>query len=150
MATKHLEEQQEGEEKAIDSEGNEKKGKSQVVKASSYDPMLHGDSRSWDVIAAKRQEQGKQKNDDPIWGRTVGKRCGEHPKKEQEGDEKDPKDAAVKKEWTQLETCSIGNEFDFLPKPAAAPAATKEPTIDSLIGDNECFGRRLSAERATQ
>jgi hypothetical protein len=74
MATKHLEEQQEGEEKAIDSEGNEKKGKSQVVKASSYDPMLHGDSRSWDVIAAKRQKEAKQKNDDPMDVGTNGRK----------------------------------------------------------------------------
>jgi hypothetical protein len=68
-----------------------------------------------------------------MWEQTVGRRCGEHPKKEQEGDEKDPKDAAAKKERTQLETFSIGNEFDFLPKPAAAPAAMKEPTKDSSL-----------------
>jgi tensin len=50
MVTKHLEEQQEGEEAAVDSEGNENKGKGKgpVVKASSYDTMLHGDSRFWD------------------------------------------------------------------------------------------------------
>jgi hypothetical protein len=133
MATKHLEEQQEGEEAAVDSEGNEKKGKGPVVKASSYDTMLHGDSRFWDVIAAKRQEQVKQKNEDPMWGRTVGRRRGEHPQKEQEGDETDPKGAAVKKERTQLETFSIGNEFDFLAEPAAMPATTKESTKDSLM-----------------
>jgi hypothetical protein len=133
MATKHLEEQQEGEETAVDLKGNEKKGKGPVVQASNYDTMLHGDSRFWDVIAAKRQEQVKQKDDNPMCGRTVGRRHGEHPKKEQEGDEKDPKDAAVKKERTQLETFSIGNEFDFLREPADASAATKEAKKDSLM-----------------
>ena len=80
MATKHLEEQQEGEEAAVDSEGNEKKGKGPMVKASSYDTMLHGDSRSWNVIAAKRQEQGKQKNDDPQVGTNDRKKAWRTPK----------------------------------------------------------------------
>jgi len=129
-ATKHLEEQQEGEEHETAEDGDEKKGKGPVVRASGYDTMLHGDSRFWDVIATRRQEQVKQKDENPLWGRTVGRRRGEHPKRGPE--EKNSKDT-VPKEKSQLETFSIGNEFDFLPDPAPSPAAADEPRKDSLM-----------------
>mmetsp|Transcript_24461 Transcript_24461/g.67592 ORF Transcript_24461/g.67592 Transcript_24461/m.67592 type:complete len:573 (+) Transcript_24461:250-1968(+) len=57
------------------------KGKGPVVKASGVDSMLQGDSRFWDVIASKKQEQVKQTNSDPFWGPTVGRRRGDSIKK---------------------------------------------------------------------
>lgn len=134
-ATKHLEEQQQEEEAATADEGeNEKKGRSPIVKASSFDTMLHGDSRFWDVITSRRREQVKQKNEDPMWGKTIGRRRGEPAKKQQEGNEQDPQNDSVKKERTSLETFSIGNEFDFLPgSPVPVPRETTEPTKDDLM-----------------
>jgi hypothetical protein len=136
-ATKHLKEQEE--EEAQEAQDAKAKGKGPVVKASSFDTMLHGDSRFWDVIATKRQEQAKQKNkddDDPMWGPTIGRRRGENTKKEQKGDEKDGKDDGVppNKERTQFETFSIGNEFDFLPaSPTATAAQAAKPEKDDLM-----------------
>jgi tensin len=129
-ATKHLEEQEEEEATADGEEnGNQAKAKGPIVKAATYDTMLHGDSRFWDVITTRRQEQVKQKEEDPMWGKTVGRRRGESPKKENEGGDKGAKDGAPK-ERTQLETFSIGNEFDFLP---VEPAPTEKPQKDSLM-----------------
>jgi hypothetical protein len=130
-ATKHLEEQEEEETEVADGEenGNQAKAKGPIVKAATYDTMLHGDSRFWDVITTRRQEQVKQKEEDPMWGKTVGRRRGESPKKEIEGGDEGAKDGAPK-ERTQLETFSIGNEFDFLP---VEPVPTAKPQKDSLM-----------------
>ena len=140
-ASKHLEE-----EAAAEADFNEEKtGKSRtkgggpVVKASSYDSMLHGDSRFWDVISARRQEQAAHKEDDPLWGPTVGRRRGEPAKKKttEGGDGEDAKD--VPKERTQFETFSIGNEFDFLPveKSVAAISDKKDDLMEALMALDE-------------
>jgi tensin len=137
-ATKHLEEEAAADHAAAAGDGaksdgdDEKKGggKGPVIKASTYDSMLHGDSRFWDVIAARRQEQASQKENDPMWGPTVGRRRGGENKKKTEQDGK----AQAPKERTQLETFSIGNEFDFLPEEKDLPAAVAEaPQKDDLM-----------------
>jgi len=106
-ASKHLEEQEEG---AVD-EASPKTGNGVVVKATNYDEMLQGDSRFWDVIADRRQEQNSKKESDPNWGPTVGRRRGDGKKA---NSEKSPK-TATPAGGTLFETFSIGNEFDFLP-----------------------------------
>ena len=137
-ATKHLEEEAAADhvvgddgEKGGDGDEEKKGGKKgPVIKASTYDSMLHGDSRFWDIIAARRQEQASQKVSDPMWGPTVGRRRGENKKKAEDGKEEDGKEedgkAEAPKERTQLETFSIGNEFDFLPEEKEKPAAMAE------------------------
>jgi hypothetical protein len=139
-ATKHLEEEEAAADPAAgdgekDGDDDDKKGggKGPVIKASTYDSMLHGDSSFWDVIAARRQEQASQKESDPMWGTTVGRRRGEDNKKNTEQGKQDGK-AQAPKERTQLETFSIGNEFDFLPEEKDLPAAVAEaPQKDDLM-----------------
>jgi len=126
-ATKHLEEE-DGEEGSPMKEG---KGKGPVVKAANYDAMLQGDSRFWDVIASRRQEQSSRKKQDPLWGATVGRRRGDGEKKQKEG-AKEGSDAAPK-ERTPFDTFSIGNEFDFLPVETPAASAPKPAEKDSLM-----------------
>jgi tensin len=108
------------------------KGKGPVVKASSVDTMLEGDSRFWDIIASKKQEHVKQANGDPFWGPTVGRRRGDSVKGGAK-DKNEKSDNEIKtKDRNQLETFSIGNEFDFLP--VTETAKTKEPPKrDSLM-----------------
>jgi hypothetical protein len=142
-ATRHLETEAEAAHNANQTEDEtlDKGKKGPVVKASSYDTMLQGGSRFWDVINARRQEHVSQQNDDPNWGPTVGRRRGDDnsiKKKKTEGGEETK--SSPPKERTQLETFSIGNEFDFLPqepKPATTPpvaAANKQsPQRDSLM-----------------
>lgn len=112
--------------------GRGEKGKGPVVKASDDDAMLQSDSRFWDVIASKKQEHVKQANGDPFWGPTVGRRRGDSTK----GRAKDTKDKSENevqtKERNQLETFSIGNEFDFLPV-AETAKAEEPPKRDSLM-----------------
>lgn len=127
-ATKHLEEQA-ADEHADGGDGSPAKGgKGPVVKAASYDAMLQGDSRFWDVIANRRQEQSSQKKKDPLWGPTVGRRRGEGKKKAatKESD-------TAPKERTPFDTFSIGNEFDFLPVEPTAAAEQKPAEKDSLM-----------------
>jgi hypothetical protein len=127
-ATKHLEEQ-EGEGGAG---VEEPKGKGPVVTASGFDAMLQGDSRFWDVIAQKKEEQVQKKNEDPLFGPTVGRRRGDNAKKETT-DELSDMTSKSPKERTQLETFSIGNEFDFLPMESASPPAPAAQTKDDLM-----------------
>jgi hypothetical protein len=133
-AAKHFEEEEaadqvgDGDGDGKKADGDEEKSKGPVIKASTYDSMLHGDSRFWDVIAARRQEQASQKESDPMWGPTVGRRRGESKKNIEDGKAEAPK------ERTQLETFSIGNEFDFLPEEKEKPAAVAEaPQKDDLM-----------------
>ena len=142
-ATKLLENQQEEaeaekelerQEDLFDTTGQNKKP---VVKATSYDSMLYGDSRFWDIIANRRKEQIGQKNDDPNYGPTVGRRRGESKRKKVAADDaaKDGESQGPPKERTEFETFSIGNEFDFLPseKPAPKVEADKPKEKDSLM-----------------
>lgn len=113
------------------SDDTDEKGKGPVVKASNFDSMLQGDSRFWDVIASKKKEHSTQSNDDPFWGPTVGRRRGDSAK--QEAEEKAGKTDT--KERTQLETFSIGNEFDFVPDDKVGTQINKatSPKRDSLM-----------------
>jgi len=109
------------------------KGKGAIVKASSFDSMLQGDTRFWDMIASKKKVHAKQSNDDPFWGKTVGRRRGDASAKK-ESEEKDEKACNSTKERTQLETFSIGNEFDFLPvTDNKIYTKKKAPQRDSLM-----------------
>ena len=129
-ATMHLEEQ-EGAEENEDTTAEKMKP---VIKASSYDAMLNGDSRFWDVIEARKKEHAKQKNDNPMWGPTIGRRRGESKKKESKSMDSDGQRAKTKEE-AQLEAFSIGNDFDFLPTEITPPPESKtvEPQKDSLM-----------------
>jgi tensin len=136
-ATKHLEEQEEDEEgKEDESIGENKKGKgSPVIKASSYDTMLNGDSRFWDVIEARKKEHTKKNNNNPMWGPTIGKRRGEGEKKKTIGSSTTDRREDKTKERVQLEAFSIGHDFDFLleePTPSLA-STDKESPKDSLM-----------------
>ena len=123
-----MEKEKESESKATSKADGEKgeKGQGAIVKASDNDSMLQGDSRFWDVIASKKQEHMKQTNSDPFWGPTVGRRRGDTKTSVKLDDDKSDKGAQVK-ERTQLETFSIGNEFDFLP---VAETVEKDAKID--------------------
>ena len=108
------------------------KAKGPVVKASEVDSMLQSDSTFWDVIASKKQEHVKQVNCDPFWGPTVGRRRGDSMKGRAK-DEGGKDDVNLQsKERNQLETFSIGNEFDFLPV-AGTAEKTDPPKRDSLM-----------------
>lgn len=135
-ATKHLEEQEAEEVTDGDGESKVTRGKGPIVTASSYDTMLHGDSRFWDVITKRRQEKNKQKDDNPLCGKTVGRRRGDQ-KKAQDGG-KDAKGGPQNKR-SSFETFSIGNEFDFLPsadkkqeKPPKEPKEEKDSLMEAL------------------
>jgi len=108
------------------------KAKGPVVKASEIDSMLQSDSTFWDVIASKKQQHVKQVNCDPFWGPTVGRRRGDSIKKRAKDNGGKTKVNAQTKERNQLETFSIGSEFDFLP--VTDTAVTKDPPKrDSLM-----------------
>ena len=101
------------------------------MRASSYDVMLHRDSRFWEVIAKRNEAHSKDEavSQDPMYGHTVGRRrdFGGTKKTDNEGEK--PQSAA-------LQTFSIGNEFDFLPSDDPKPAAVKPPPTpkkDSLM-----------------
>ena len=136
-ATKHLEDQGEEEEEESNADGKTgdeiKKGKGPIIKASSVDTMLQGDSRFWDVIAERRKEQVKQKSDSTR-GPTVGRRRGENQKKGQ-GDDDNGKESPTKQQKAQIESFSIGNEFDFLPVESTPPteSVNEESKKDSLM-----------------
>ncbi len=121
-ATKHLE----GHSETGEDADSPKKGKGPVVKASNIDAMLQGDSRFWDIIANRREEQSsRKKTDDPLWGPTVGRRRGDNTLKVKKG--------TSPKVQTQLDTFSIGNEFDFLPVEPTAVVPQKPVEKDMLM-----------------
>lgn len=136
-ATKHLEAQEIHEDKNDDTPDTttttphkKNANKGPVVKAANNDAMLQGDSRFWDIIASRREEQNsKNKKDDPFWGPTVGRR--------REAGKQKAQKAQVPKERTPLDSFSIGNEFDFLPvEPTIVtipPATTKPVEKDMLM-----------------
>jgi hypothetical protein len=105
-----------------------------TVRASSYDIMLHRDSRFWDVIAKRNEEhaKGEATSKDPMFGPTIGRRREFGSGKSSETGEKS--------ESTSLQTFSIGNEFDFLPsddpKPAVKPPPKpkKDTLMEALMG----------------
>lgn len=105
-----------------------------VVKASAYDSMLHRDSRFWDVIAARRQEHTQSKDEDSMWGPTIGRRRdlssrGDKKKSKEDGKPSDPS--------SSLNAFSIGGDLDFFDTPEEPPAPKKEsatpPKRDELM-----------------
>ena len=102
------------------------------VRASSYDVMLHRDSRFWEVIAKRNEAHAKDEAviQDPMYGPTVGRR--------REFDSTKKADEGQKDESSAFQTFSIGNEFDFLPSDDPKPAAPVKPAAagpkrDSLM-----------------
>jgi hypothetical protein len=127
-------------------------GGATTVTASAYDSMLHRDSRFWDVISARRQEQAKvEAEKDPMWGPTVGRRR-EFGQKEVDTstvqeEQSDERSSSSKPKQTALETFSIGGEFDFLPsnevpatpavpapKQGPPPLPKKDSLMEALMG----------------
>ena len=132
-ATKYLEEQQEEEENAEEKTGNEtKKGKGPIIKASSVDTMLHGDSRFWDIISERKKEQVKQRSD-AMRGPTVGRRRGESQMKDQ-ADDSGGQASPTKQQKAQIESFSIGtnHDFDFFVEETVSESVKEEPKKDSL------------------
>jgi hypothetical protein len=147
-ATKHLEEQEEQVE-GTESKAGDEKTKVPVIKASSFDTMLTGDSRVWDLISSRKKEHGNQKNEDPLWGPTVGRRRGENQKKEGQNDVKDTK-GAVDSKQAQF---SIGNEFDFFPKESAASkesVAEKDSLMEALNALDHDESAEVSIEKSAE
>ena len=136
-AAKHMEEEsaeKDDPDAKDEKKGAEKSKKGPIVKASSYDSMLHGDSRFWDLIASHKQENAARKDQDPMFGPTVGRRRGEPKQKKGQSSAGDGK-GDTPKEKTEMETFSIGNEFDFLPeeKPSKQAMQTEESQKDDLM-----------------
>jgi len=111
---------------------------SKTVRASSYDTMLHRDSRFWDVIAARREQHDNQETpEDPMFGPTVGRRRkfdGSGATKgggAAGGTAPGGKAEATKESAEQkaLETFSIGGEFDFLPEVVEPEQAMGTPEV---------------------
>jgi C2 domain of PTEN tumour-suppressor protein len=132
--------------------------KDAVVSASTYDSMLHRDSRFWEVISdhlkdteetKKKEQQGNNAElDDETslldpaksrMGPTVGKRrvfttsSSSNPKDhQQEQQGTNAKNMAAAHD--ALQTFSIGNELDFLPEPEKSkPPVVVPPKKDSLM-----------------
>ena len=106
----------------------------QKVRASSYDVMLHRDSRFWEVITKRNEAHKKDEAviHDPMYGPTVGRRRDFGSSK--------TTDEGENAESSTLQTFSIGNEFDFLPSDDPKPAgrtpvkpATATPKRDTLM-----------------
>lgn len=114
-ATRHLEDEvgEVGEEQTSNAT-TKRKGHGAVVTASNFDAMLQGESRFWDVIMNRRQEQNKEKSRDTMFGKTIGRRRGGKGKQENETTDRNAGESL--KERSALETFSIGNELDFLPE----------------------------------
>uniref|UniRef100_A0A7S3LC95 Phosphatidylinositol-3,4,5-trisphosphate 3-phosphatase n=1 Tax=Amphora coffeiformis TaxID=265554 RepID=A0A7S3LC95_9STRA len=111
---------EEGEHPPVEAHGSKEAqalaGGAQTVRASSYDVMLHRDSRFWEVIAKRNEAHKKDEavSHDPMYGPTVGRRREFGTIKKTDGE---------KGESSALQTFSIGNEFDFLPSDDPKPAA---------------------------
>jgi len=126
--------------------------KDAVVSASTYDSMLHRDSRFWDVIAdhlkqnESKKGEGSNENDDAnkddgdggdddestkkkrLWGPTVGKRrVFTSSSSKADDNTADGKQVGGSQGSTPaqaaLQTFSIGGELDFLPEPEKKSAA---------------------------
>eukprot|EP00934_Nitzschia_sp_Nitz4_P001156 Nitzschia sp. Nitz4//scaffold22_size323478//302476//305917//NITZ4_000590-RA/size323478-processed-gene-0.428-mRNA-1//1//CDS//3329543186//1156//frame0 len=129
-ATKHLEEQAEMEEEGIKTSHSMETGKGPIVTASTNDEMLQGNSRFWDVIANRRQEQNAKDDSDPNWGPTVGRRRSEDKDKVKEEATK----TAASKPSSALQAFSIGTDFDFFPsEPEVVPTEPAPAERDSLM-----------------
>lgn len=97
-----------------------------TITASTYDSMLHRDSRFWDVIAARRQAQAEGKaiiddqERDHTWGATIGRRrtfdkLAETQRQLHQQTANLQSPPTMVKQRSALETFSIGGELDFLP-----------------------------------
>lgn len=116
------------------------KRKANAVEASADDTMLHRDSRFWEVIATRMKENAAEtvKQEDPMWGPTVGRRRDFSIKDDGTG-QAETNATTSEQARNALETFSIGGEFDFLPeitepgKPIALATAVAAPKKDSLM-----------------
>lgn len=129
-------------------------GGSTTVRASTYDTMLHRDSRFWDVIATRREQHasaaaaasGVAGSDSPaaashdrFWGPTVGQRRDLSKRAAPSGSVVSTPGGAQgspshglssSSHHTALETFRIGGELDFLPE-TVEPEAVEERRHDA-------------------
>jgi len=110
-----------------------------TYRASVYDAMLHRDSRFWDVIKERREQHAEAAHEreivtskedsnadpnhphksDPNFGPTVGRRrefVGAKRKTSKKGKGEVGGEDSEKKQPAELQTFSIGGEYDFLPE----------------------------------
>lgn len=126
-------------------ESDEKVEKDAVVSASTYDSMLHRDSRFWDVIT-EHLNSTESNEDTPKKskiGPTVGKRrvfTSSPSKGKGDGDAQDKSGNDGPQAADPLQTFSIGGELDFLPEPQKpTPEKPKQPPkkdtlMEALMG----------------
>jgi len=129
-ATKHIEEQQDGDPTSeSDPQNEEAEGRGPVVKATAFDVMLSGDSKVWEVISNRKKRQVKQMGKNPpSRGPTVGRRRNENKAAAGRTDDSDTKKSGEESEQPQF---SIGSGFEM---PAADPIPTPTtPEKDSLM-----------------
>jgi tensin len=123
MASQHLVTEAEKEAAAQDTR-EDILGGAPIITASAYDSMLHRDSRFWDVISQRRQEHVQHKEDDPMWGPTIGRKRdlssrGDKKKTMQDGGK--PSDPS-----SSLNAFSIGGDFDLFQTPDEKPPTPKK------------------------
>jgi tensin len=117
-------------------EANALVGGAKHVSAAAYDIMLHRESRFWDVINARRQEQASidakgEHLKDPTWGPSIGRRRDfDRPNKAIAETEEDAKSKAQESDF---QTFSIGGELDFLPQEDSKAPVIEPPKKDSLM-----------------
>lgn len=97
-----------------------------IVRAAPTDSMLVGESRFWEVISKRREEQSGQKTSVDFFGETVGRRRDD-PEKEKKNEESKQSKPDAK---ARLGAFSIGNDFDFLP---ASEEPQQEAKKDALM-----------------
>lgn len=132
--------QDESKKKEEAAEKEEKVEKDPVVSASTYDSMLHRDSRFWDVIS-EHLNNTESKEEDPSksqMGPTVGKRrvFSSSPKDSKgDGETKGGEAKGSAQAADPLQTFSIGGELDFLPEPQkkTEEKPKQPPKKDSLM-----------------
>ncbi|CAJ1927060.1 unnamed protein product [Cylindrotheca closterium] len=128
-ATKHIEEQQDGDLVADCDAQDETDGEnSPVVKATAFDVMLSGDSRVWEVISNRKKRQVKQMgNCPPTRGPTVGRRRKEIKEVESQDDACKGKAG----EGAEQPQFSIGSGFELPSEDSIAIPSS--PVKDSLM-----------------
>lgn len=111
-------------------------GGAKHVSSAAYDIMLHRESRFWDVISARRQEQASsdakgEHSKDPTWGPTIGRRRNFDKPNRAAAEQEDV--AKLNAQEKDFQTFSIGGELDFLPQEENKTAVTEPPKKDSLM-----------------
>ena len=134
------------------------KSASNVISASAYDSMLHRDSRFWDVISQRREEnmkkqailentiekdsEVKEEESTTLSGPTIGRRrdfaskkAGSGSKSEKEDSEGSSSSAKAKNKQDRMDAFIIGDDFGLGgdSKPLETPLTPKAKKKDSLM-----------------